>query len=343
MLKYINESTNTQEEYGYACARVRELEKSLLSQELLDKLVESTNLENAIKILAESNIDEYIFNKSISIVALDKALENILKNTINLIDEIAPYPYLFQLFNWKYDFHNLKVLLKAKILAKKEIFPIYEIGNISQDILKSAVFEGKYQSVPIKIERFIKQSEEEYMKSEDIQLIENLLDRGYYEILFNQLEDINQPFLFYYYKTEVDLLNIMIACRSKIRDIKKSKLSEILIKYGSFSPQKFINIYDNSVHSWPNYFNKSDYASVLENGIKYWQEEKSLIELERLVDNFLLNLLKIGKYNTFGLESVIAYYYAKENDIKNIRIIINSKRNLLPKEIIRKIIRDTYV
>ncbi len=343
MLKYINESTNTQEEYGYACARVRELEKSLLSQELLEKMVESINLENAMKILAESNIDEYVFNNSNNIDDIDEYLENILKKTINLIDEIAPYPYLFQLLNWKYDFHNLKVLLKAKMLAKKEMFPIYEIGNINQDILKSAVFEGKYQSVPMKIERFIKQSVEEYMKSEDIQLIEILLDKGYYEILFNQIDDINQPFLFYYYKTEVDLLNIIIACRSKIRDIKKSKLPEILIKYGNFSPQKMITIYDNSVHSWPNYFNKSEYASLVENGIKYWQEEKSLVELERLVDNYLLNLLKIGKYNTFGLESVIAYYYAKENDIKNIRIILNGKRHLLPKKIIRKIIREAYV
>ncbi len=342
MLKYINESTNTQEEYGYACARIRELEKGLLNQDVLDKMIESSDLEDVLKVLAESDLNEYVFDNT-KPLAIDNSLVSILKKTIKLIDEVSPYHYLFQLFNWKYDFHNLKVLLKAKCLDKKEPYPLYDIGNIHQNTLSTAVFDGKYQLVPIKIERFIKQSEEEYMKSEDIQLIEFLLDKGYYEILFNQLDDINQPFLFYYYKTEVDLLNIMIACRSKVRHIKKSKLSEILIKYGNFSPQKIISIYDNSVHSWPNYFNKSDYTSLVENGIKYWQEEKSLVELERLVDNFLLNLLKIGKYNTFGLESVIAYYYAKENDIKNIRIILNGKRHLLPKEIIRKNIRDTYV
>lgn len=41
MLKYINEYTNTQEEYGYACGRVRELEKSLLTKEIIDKMIET--------------------------------------------------------------------------------------------------------------------------------------------------------------------------------------------------------------------------------------------------------------------------------------------------------------
>jgi V/A-type H+/Na+-transporting ATPase subunit C len=342
MLKYINESTNTQEDYGYACARVRELEKSLLNQEILDKLIESQDLENAIKVFSESNLNEYIFENT-EPVAIDNHLVNILKKTIKLIAEISPYPYLFKLFNWKYDFHNLKVLLKTKILDKKEKAPIYEIGNISQDILRAAVFDGKYQSVPILIERFIKQSEELYMKYEDLQLMEISLDNAYYEILFNNLEDINQPFLFYFYKTEIDLLNILIACRCKVRHIKKANLSEILIKYGNFSPQKIIDIYENSVHSWPNYFEKTDYSSLVEEGIKHWQENKSLLEIERLSDNFLLNLLKIGRYTSFGLESVIAYYYAKENDIKNIRMILNGKRYLLPKDIIRKNIRNSYV
>lgn len=342
MLRYINENTNTQEEYGYACARIRELEKSLLNQEILEKLIESPDLENTLKVLAEGALNEYMFENT-EPSAIDNDLVRILTKTMHLINEISPYPYLFRLFNWKYDFHNLKVLLKSKVLGKKEAFPIYEIGNINQEALRSAVFEGKYQSIPILIERLIKQSEEEYLKSEDLQLMEILLDQGYFEVLFNELEVIDQPFLFYFYKIKIDLLNIMITCRCKVRHIRKSKISEILIKYGNLSPQKFISIYENSVHSWPNYFQKTDYASLIENGIKYWQDEKSLLELERLSDNFLLNLLKVGKYTSFGLESVIAYYYAKENDIKNIRMILNGKRYLLPKDSINKKIRETYV
>ena len=342
MLKYINESTNTQEEYGYACARIRELEKYLLNKETINKMVETANLDEAIKILVENNFSEYSFENT-EPHTIDLVLVNILKKTISIINEISPYPYLYHLFRWKYDFHNLKVLLKAKFLNKKEPYPLYDTGNLNKNSLFAAVFEEKYQLVPVKIERIIKQAEAEYLKSENLELMEILLDQGYYEILFHQLEKINQPFLFYFYKIEIDLLNFNIACRCKIRDIKKAKLAEILIKYGNLPIQKIVDIYENSINSWPSHFQKTEYASLIEEGIKYWQEENSLLKLEQLNDNYLLNLLKIGKYTTFGLESVIAYYYAKVNDLKNIRIIFNGKRYFLTKESIKESVRDTYV
>ena len=342
MLKYINENTNTQEEYGYACARIRELEKTLLNQETLDKMLEAKDLDNALKIVSESSADEYIFENTQD-TSIDNHLTGILSKTIKIIKDISPYPYLSELVNWKYDFHNLKVILKSKLLTKKETLPTYDIGNIKQDLLEAAVLDGKYQVVSMLIERFIKQAEEEYAKSEDTQLIESLLDKGYYETIFKLLKELNQPFLYYFYKKEVDLKNIMTACRCKIRNIKKSKLSEFLIKYGNFSTQKILGIYENSVHSWPNYFQKTDYSELVENGVKYWQEEGSLLELERLIDNYILDLLKIGKYNSFGLESIVGYYYAKEFDIKNMRILLNGKRYHLPKDIIKNILRNCYV
>lgn len=342
MLKYINESTNTQEEYGYACARIRELEKYLLNKETINKMVETANLDEAIKILVENNFSEYSFENT-EPHTIDLVLVNILKRNIYIINEISPYPYLFNLFRWKYDFHNLKVLLKAKFLSKKEPYPIYDIGNLNQNGLFAAVFEEKYQLVPVKIERIIKQAEAEYLKSRNLELMEILLDQGYYEILFHQLGEINQPFLFYFYKIEIDLLNFNITCRCKIRNVKKLELDEMLLKYGSLPIQKIIDVYENSISSWPGQFQKTEYASLLEEGIKYWQENNSLLKIEQLSDNFLLNLLKIGKYTTFGLESIIGYYYAKVNDLKNIRIILNGKRLFLPNEIIREKIRDTYV
>ena len=342
MLKYINETTNSQEEYGYACARIRELEKSLLNKDIIKKMIDSTDLESSLKVLAGNNLSEYSFENTYP-HSIDSVLDDILKRTIDIVNEVSPYPYLAQLFRWKYDFHNLKVLLKAKILNKKGAYPLYDIGNLSSNGLSSAVFEGKCQLIPVKIERILKQAETEYLKSENLQLMEIILDQGYYEIIFEQLEEINQVFLFYFYKTELDLLNFSIACRCKIRDIKKSKLTEVLVDYGHLPIQKAIDIYDNSISSWPNCFQKTEYFSVFEEGIKYWLQENSLLKLEQLSDDFLLNLLKIGKYTTFGLESIIAYYYAKMNDLKNIRIISNGKRYGFPNEIIQKYIRDTYV
>ncbi|MBN2395026.1 MAG: V-type ATPase subunit [Candidatus Atribacteria bacterium] len=342
MQKYINERSNTQEEYGYACARIKVLEKSLLNQEVLDKMIDSSNLENAVKMLSERNISEYIFEKT-EPSYIDQSIKKILNQTIHVIHEISPYSYLPYILNLKYDFHNIKVLLKSKFLNKKEPYPVYEFGNISLDFLKFAIFEDKFQTTPIKIEKMIKKCQEYYIRSDDLEGIEILLDQGYYRLLFETLDSIEQPFLSYFYKSEIDLLNIMIACRAKVRQLNKSRLNDILIKYGNFHPTKIAHIYENSIDSWINYFKKSDYSVIVEKGILFWQQENSLLELERLSNNYLLDLLKIGKAITFGIESIVGYYYAKQNDIHNILTILNGKRYSLPIQMIRKRLRNSYV
>ena len=56
MLKYINDTTNSQEEYGYACARIRELEKSLLNKDIIKKMIDSPDLGSSLKVLVENNL-----------------------------------------------------------------------------------------------------------------------------------------------------------------------------------------------------------------------------------------------------------------------------------------------
>ncbi len=254
-LKYINENTNGQEEYGYACGRIRELEKTLLTSEILNKLIESTDYESCLRMLTEIPLDEYLFEENQDI-PIHYYLDNIMKKNLRVIEEISPYPFLPKLLKNKYDFYNLKVLLKAKLTFSKDEIPAFDIGNIPLERIKEAVFENKLQSVPMLVERLIKEAEEEYMKTDSLFILETMLSNGYFEMIFNELNNINNDFLTSYYKTEVDLLNIIIACRSKIRHIKKTNLLEYLIKNGRMHINKLSQIYENSIQSWPNYFQK---------------------------------------------------------------------------------------
>ena len=66
------------------------------------------------------------------------------------------------------------------------------------------------------------------------------------------------------------------------------------------------------------------------------------MELEKFKDNFILNFTKIGKYITFGIEPLIGFITAKENDIKNIRIILSGKLNKNSENKIKERLRDAY-
>jgi V/A-type H+-transporting ATPase subunit C len=79
-----------------------------------------------------------------------------------------------------------------------------------------------------------------------------------------------------------------------------------------------------------------DYAYFLSDAIYKLEKEKDFIGLEKAINDFLINLLEETRYITFGPEPVIAYYFAKLNEIRIIRMIILTKLNGLPQDIVRQ-------
>ncbi|MBU1290330.1 V-type ATPase subunit, partial [bacterium] len=118
---------------------------------------------------------------------------------------------------------------------------------------------------------------------------------------------------------------------------------EFIIPEGDFKIENIVEIYDSPLSSWFEKLIHTDYKDIVELGVNYFQKNNSLMELEKLRDNFILNFSKIGKYVTFGIEPLVGFITAKENDIKNIRIILSGKLNKLSPDQIKERVRDTYV
>ena len=55
-----------------------------------------------------------------------------------------------------------------------------------------------------------------------------------------------------------------------------------------------------------------------------------------------MNMMKEAKMIPFGGEPLLAYIYAKETEIKVVRIIMVGKLNNIAEEVIRERLRDIY-
>ena len=87
----------------------------------------------------------------------------------------------------------------------------------------------------------------------------------------------------------------------------------------------------------------TNYGEMIKLGIEDFTKSGSVNELERLVDNYIMNMMKEAKYIPFGVEPLLAYIYAKETEIKIVRIIMVGKLNNISGEVIRERLRDIYV
>ena len=351
MFKYFTADTNDQEEYAFANGNIKALEKGLLNKDILDRMIKSSDIVSALKILTESDLNDYSFDLN-NPSDFENSLNQELLHTYDIIksiSQVSTFNFLYFTFASKYDFLNIKILIKSKYL-KKEFSNdlISPIGTIDIEKLKLAIRDEKYEDIPDSFEFLIKKTFSEYNKFKDPEIIDFVLDRERYIMIFNKIREIEiieteELFLKRFFNINIDLNNIINCIRVKIRGEKKAFIKEFLIPEGDFKIEKIIEIYDSPLSSWFEKLKYTDYKDIVELGVNYFQKNNSLMELEKLRDNFILNFSKIGKYITFGIEPLVGFITAKENDIKNIRIILSGKLNNLSPEKIKERVRDTYV
>ena len=351
MFKYFTADTNNQEEYAFANGIIKKLEKGLLNKDILDRMIKSNNDVSALKILTESDLNDYSFDLN-NPADFEHSLNQELLHTYDIIkniSKVSTFNFLYFTFASKYDFHNIKILIKSKYL-KKDISNelLSPIGTIDVEKLNLAIKDEKYEDIPDSFEFLIKKTFSEYSKFKDPEIIDFILDKERYIMIFNKIKEVEiieteEDFLRRFIKINIDLNNIISCIRAKIRGERKSFTKEFLIPEGDFKIENIVEIYDSPLSSWFEKLIHTDYKNIVEMGVNYFQKNNSLMELEKLRDNFILNFSKIGKYITFGIEPLVGFITAKENDIKNIRIILSGKLNKLSPDQIKERVRDTYV
>jgi len=65
--------------------------------------------------------------------------------------------------------------------------------------------------------------------------------------------------------------------------------------------------------------------------------------LEKALDDLLMSYIRSARLVTIGVEPLIAWLFAKETEIRNVRMIMTGKINNLPMDMIRERLRETYV
>jgi V/A-type H+-transporting ATPase subunit C len=253
MFKYFTADTNNQEEYAFANGRIKKLEKGLLNKDILDRMIKSSDAVSALKILTESGLNDYSFDLNNPANYENSLNQELLKtyDIIKNISKVSTFNFLYFTFASKYDFHNIKILIKSKYLKKdisNELFS--PIRTIDIEKLNSAIKDEKYEDIPDSFEFLIKKTFSEYSKFNDPEIIDFILDKERYIMIFNKIKEVEiieteELFLRRFIKINIDLNNIISCIRAKVRGDRKSFTKEFLIPEGDFKIENIVEIYDS--------------------------------------------------------------------------------------------------
>jgi V/A-type H+-transporting ATPase subunit C len=322
--------------------RTRVLENRLLSRMRIDRMIEAKDIEEIFKILNETE-----YSGAVAGISRGEEYEKILSNELirvyKLMREISKESVVVDLLALKYDYHNLKVLIKEKVLNKDQSHLYVPIGTIEYQAIKSALIEGDLRDLPKEFRNAIEHVQHDLDTNHDPQRIDIILDRFYFEHLYNMAKDTGIDLFINYVKDMIDFINIKSAIRIKKQGKDMKFFEDVILPNGNIDKDTVLYTLNDSIENMIHKFRNSKISSGLIKGLDSYRNTNRLTDLERYMDNYLMDLNKPSKYINFGPEPIFSYIIAKETEIKTLRIIMVSKLNNLSPDVIRERVRDLYV
>ena len=322
--------------------RIRNFEKKLLTKIQFERLYEADNLQDSIR-----HLNETVYSEDLAKIDREEnfelALLNSLNKTYSEILSISPIKELVDVLTYRFAFHNIKVVVKEKILQENFEHIYSKVHYEDLDNLRKQ-FETEKGEKETWYEDTVIQAYKIFEKTKDPEKIEVFIDKKYFEKVLEISKTFELDLIEEYFRTMIDFINIRTFIRCKRQEQEIAVLKEALIQGGYIDTDDILTYFYKEIQDLVNAHKNSKIGKSLFLGLKGYNETGRLLLFEKHMENYLTNLLKERvKMMPYGLEIIFAYVHAKEIEIKNLRIALVGRANRLSADFIKERLREIYV
>ena len=157
------------------------------------------------------------------------------------------------------------------------------------------------------------------------------------------------PFLEDYLDHVIDLHNIKTFLRLRAVGEPKERLADLLAAGGFLKKEIFLRSYGSSLGDWLHDLDRANkrgtgifYGRFFRQAIEEVENHRSFVILETRMTDFLIGALKPAKTMVFGPEPLLAYCWARMNEMNLIRLVVLSRMNHVPVDQVKMRINDVY-
>jgi V/A-type H+-transporting ATPase subunit C len=305
-----------------------------LTRQDIERLIATEESEEAYRFLVEKGYAEGE-PKVKTWSDLESCLRIQRQEVLALISTLSKDTSISDLFRERYDFHNLKVLLKARYSGQNLEHLLMDVGTVPVEILTEAVADDDYRSLPQFISNTVQVVNTRWEKTNNPQLIDILTDGEMYKRLSLVIRPFGNRFLNRWLDLEIDLANIKTLVRMKWLDLDTALLTQSLIEGGSIKETELFPLRETPWETVASFFSKTRYAKTVATGTDALLKSDSFLPLEKMADVTLISYLERAKVQSLGIEPLVAYLLLNEYEFKAVRTVLVGKANHLPAELIR--------
>lgn len=313
-------------------ARLRVIEKRLLTREAVSRLAAAKDYEECLKILSESG-----YGMKSDPDEPDRAEAMIraeLGEAYSVTEELMPKHFapVLEVFRMRHDITNIKLLYKLRLLGAELDKAELGFGGIYDgDKLKAAVKKGDYSMLPKTIAAALEELDVDTYRSADPQAVSVKLDGAYMKYAMG----LKNQFVKKYFSALADFTNLIAI----LRDVP----DERLLPAGDYSAAELKRFREALSDS------KEKAAALLKSPLEISEVKEriraafseylktgAVAPVEKARDEYLIGLASGNRSDIDSPAPIVGYLLAREREAEVVRLILTAKRSGIPASVIEE-------
>ncbi|MCB9810806.1 MAG: V-type ATPase subunit [Candidatus Nomurabacteria bacterium] len=322
--------------YIYSSSRVKALEKELLNESDVERLLEASRGVELIKFLKETYINQYLESDDIDGVL--KATEKSLVEAKELITKITPEPKLLDFLWVYYDLQNLRVQLKSKqanLESEQMMAYLSRLGKYSPETLLEHIAAGTLNRLEPEF-KTIYDNASKALEEKGVAAADLVIEAGYFDLAKRMVGDARDLSIGTILRLQIDLYNLKTRLRTLL--VPRQGDDSWFVTGGNLRYED-IELKEQALAVLVNYGGESKWREAIE---LYSSEGHSTL-IDARSDDYLLETVRTMSYDVFSPASLIAYFLQVQNTAKIIKTVVVGKESGQTRDFIRKQLRTIYV
>lgn len=312
-----------QPSFEFALGRISVLSTHLLSASQLRRIAEAGSTKEAQKLLLETGYGENAATEQeLATGEIDLIIRGQLQLTRKRIKELTPDPELTGLFLLPVDTHNIKALLKARLLGTSADEILRDGGNFPLDTLKDMIQTKYYEDMPPVYRDTLNEIESELGREADPLVFSAMVDGA----MFRHAKAImdakhEKGFIRAYFSLWADFQNTLSLIRAQNLHWELSQLRLVLVDAGEIPRTVFEECLDTPPEQLGARLNQGAHGADLVQAINEFAQTGDLGIIARRMQEGKMQIIRLAKWETDSLGPIVGYLYAREVEAEALRLI----------------------
>lgn len=204
------------------------------------QMAEAKSPEDSLRIIAEAG---YADTSNNNIHNFENILTQELSKTYEILKSLAPEEKFVDVFLYKNDYHNLKVLIKEEISGVDGEKYLIDGGTIPLIKLRESLANRSFSDLPKIMSSAILEAFDVYNKTQNGQMVDIVLDKATFTSMKETAKESQNKFVIDYVMKVCDLTNLKSFIR--VKNMKKDfdMFMNVFVSGGSLDKEKFLEAF----------------------------------------------------------------------------------------------------